>query len=185
MGHFPFYLIVFLKVMTLSLGSTILLPLFLRIFTYQTARKSCIFRLLSEGRKGFWSEWLIASNWAFIMSRSFEKSFLWISTLPSHENGWDKCPFFTRNDLTVVISFSPQKAVENCNSVFFHRPQSRWFMCIVEFGQKLALWIPTLDDNSTEPSMAAASSHFGDLCADSRALFRAGRQLLQVGSHDI
>ena len=68
---------------------------------------------------------------------------------------------------------------------FFHRPQSRWFMCIVEFGQKLALWIPTLDDNSTEPSMAAASSHFGDLCADSRALFRAGRQLLQVGSHDI
>ena len=119
MGHFPFYLIVFLKVMTLSLGSTILLPPFLRIFTYQTARKSCIFRLLSEGRKGFWSEWLIASNWAFIMSRSFEKSFLWISTLPSHENGWDKCPFFTRNDLTVVISFSPQKAVENCNSVFF------------------------------------------------------------------
>ena len=185
MGHFPFYLIVFLKVMTLSLGSTILLPLFYGFLRIKRLVNHAFLGFWLKVEKAFEVEWLIASNWAFIMSRSFEKSFLWISTLPSHENGWDKCPFFTRNDLTVVISFSPQKAVENCNSVFFHRPQSRWFMCIVEFGQKLALWIPTLDDNSTEPSMAAASSHFGDLCADSRALFRAGRQLLQVGSHDI
>ena len=46
MGHFPFYLIVFLKVMTLSLGSTILLPLF-----YGFLR---IKRLVNHAFLGFW-----------------------------------------------------------------------------------------------------------------------------------
>ena len=105
----------------------------------------------------------------------------WFCVSPTKGAKLENCDSFASPSLYVITSMLP------C-----------WFMCIVEFGQKLPLWIPTLNDGLGH---GQAKRHLRILATFRRLIYRllpqrfrfsriieGGLQLLhktQVESHDM